>query len=473
MELRTSSTPATEFFADFGTYDVRLTVPKGWVVGATGVERERRDEADGLTTTHHYLAGRRPRFRLDDEPGLSSSGTRRFGSGGLPPVDMRLLLQPEHAGQADRHFAAARAALKNYGEWFGPYPYGHLTIVDPAWQSGAAGMEYPTLFTAGSRWLTPRGHERARRGRRPRGRPPVLVRDRRDATSSSTRGWTRGSTLIRPRASRNRRSSRTYYTKRYFGGFIPWVFRDLPLSRVIEGDRHADLPPACHGVIRPRRKRGERIAEAAGAISYAKTALWLHTLERMVGWPMQQRILSTYFSRWEFRHPKPDDFFAVASEVSGRDLTSFFDQVYRGSGVFDYSVQSLTSQPNVARGYFGDGASRRFAASEGKAGEYITTVVVRRLGDGIFPVDVRLVLDNKEEIRWPWDGRDRSKTFQVVKPSRASFAQVDPEHVLLLDVNYTNNSASLAPQAAAAARKWSLTWLVWLQDHLLTYGFFV
>ncbi len=65
----TSSTPPTEFFSDFGTYDVRLTVPSGWIVGATGVERDTRDEADG-STTHHYVPGRRPRLRLDDQPGL-------------------------------------------------------------------------------------------------------------------------------------------------------------------------------------------------------------------------------------------------------------------------------------------------------------------------------------------------------------------------------------------------------------------
>jgi hypothetical protein len=45
--------------------------------------------------------------------------------------------------------------------------------------------------------------------------------------------------------------------------------------------------------------------------------------------------------------------------------------------------------------------------------------------------------------------------------------------VLLLDLNYTNNSMSLAPRTRAAARKWSLAWLVWLQDQLLTYGFFI
>ena len=104
---------------------------------------------------------------------------------------------------------------------------------------------------------------------------------------------------------------------------------------------------------------------------------------------------------------------------------------------------------------------------------YKTQVVVRRYGEGIFPVDVRVVLENKEEVRWHWDGRDRWKMFEVEKPVRAAYAEVDPEHVLLLDVHYTNNSMTLAPQAERAARKWSLTWLVWLQDHLLTFGFFV
>ena len=104
---------------------------------------------------------------------------------------------------------------------------------------------------------------------------------------------------------------------------------------------------------------------------------------------------------------------------------------------------------------------------------YRTTVAVRRFGEAVFPVDVRVVFENGEEVRWQWDGRDRRKLFEVEKPARASFVQVDPDHVLLLDVNYTNNSATLTPKSAAAARKWSLTWLVWLQDHLLTYGFFV
>ena len=58
----------TEFYADFGRYDVRLTVPQGWVVGATGREVSRTDDGD----LHHppLRTGRCARLRLDDEPGL-------------------------------------------------------------------------------------------------------------------------------------------------------------------------------------------------------------------------------------------------------------------------------------------------------------------------------------------------------------------------------------------------------------------
>jgi len=460
---------ATEFFADFGSYDVRLTVPRGWIVGASGIERDRRDEPDG-TTTHHYVADDVHDFAWTTSPDLLERHAK-FEQAGLPAVDMRLLLQPEHAGQADRHFDAARTALKSYGGWYGAYPYGNLTIVDPAWQSAVGGMEYPTLITAGSRWLAPRDVTV------PEG---VVIHEIGHqwwygivATNEFEHAWMdEGINTYATARVIEQTFEPNYYTKQYFGDFIPWRFRDFPLNRAVEGDRMPTYRPDATADI-PSKPTWQYWPTSAGVITYNKTALWLHTLERMVGAPVLQRVLSTYFSRWAFKHPKPEDFFAVVSEVTGRDFTWFFDQVYRGSGAFDYGVQMLRSEPNVARGYFGDGQKRTFSTAEGRPGDYVTTVVVRRIGDGIFPVDVRLVLENKEEIRWHWDGRDRWKSFEVVKPARAAYVQVDPDHVLLLDLNYTNNSASTTPKAAAAARKWSLTWLVWLQDHLLTYGFFV
>ena len=45
--------------------------------------------------------------------------------------------------------------------------------------------------------------------------------------------------------------------------------------------------------------------------------------------------------------------------------------------------------------------------------------------------------------------------------------------MLLLDVNRTNNTRQLTGRGHDVTIKWSLTWMVWLQDLMLTYGFFV
>ncbi len=457
---------ATEFFADFGSYDVRLTVPKEWTVGATGLERERRDEADG-TTTHRYTQDDVHDFAWTTSPRFIER-TATIEPAGRPPISLRLLLQPEHAAQAGRHIEAARVALARYGDWFGPYPYSHLTIVDPAWQSGARGMEYPTLVTAGTQWLSPRDvttpesvvvHETGHQffyG-------VVASNEFEDAWMDEGINTYADNRVIEAAFSPN------YYSKRYFGGFIPWVFRDFPVHRPLDrlpGYRAAagnDVPATPTFRYWPR---------TAPAITYNKTALWLSTLERLIGWPTMQQVMATYYSRWSFRHPKPDDFFAVVNEVSGRDLTWFFDEVYRGAGSFDYAVQSLQSARDTDRGYVGEGGARKFTSSDERPG-YVTTVVARRRGEGVFPVDVRVVLEDGQEIRWHWDGRDAWKQFVANTPVRAASAEIDPDRVLLLDVDTTNNSIALAPRTDAAARKWSLAWMIWLQDHLMTYGFFV
>jgi Peptidase family M1 domain len=466
---------ATEFFSDFGAYDVRLTVPRGWVVGATGVVQGTTPGSDG-TTTHRYVQEDVHDFAWTTSPDYLER-TETFTHPTLPAVAMRLLLQPEHEGQERRHFDATGATLKYYGEWFGAYPYGHITVIDPAWQSAAGGMEYPTLFTAGTHWLAPRDvaepegvtiHEAGHQfwyGLVANNEFEDAWMDEGINTFSTSRALAQ---VFTP----------NYTVKRYFGGFVPWVFRDLPLSRDTESRALAPFRPAARSDAQST-PTWQYWPGTHAAITYNKTVLWLHTLERMVGWDTLQRILSTYFSRWSFRHPKPEDFFAVVNEVSGHDLTWFFDQIYRSSNVFDYGVDVLRSEPTRVHGYTGEGSAKTFSSApplpEGSetTGPYRTTVVVRRFGEAVFPVDVRVVLENDEEIRWRWDGRERWKQFEVVKPARARRADVDPDHVLLLDVNTTNNSALLKPAGPRAARKWSLVWLIWLQDHLLTYGFFV
>jgi hypothetical protein len=436
----------TEFFSDYGVYDVSLTVPAGWPVGATGVQRELRDNADG-TTTHRYYQEDVHDFAWTTSPDYIVR-TARFEHPRLPPVEMRLLLQPEHAAQANRHFDATRTTLKYYGEWFGPYPYGHITIVDPAFQSGAGGMEYPTLFTAGTRWLAPAGvttpegvtvHEAGHQfwyG---------IVGNNEFEDAWMDEGFNTFSTA--------RAVAQVYEPNflalRYFGGFVPWALEDIALSRATEGNR---LTGYRHDARSDAQSTPSYryFPSTGGSITYNKTALWLNTMERMLGWPVLQRILSAHFEAWKFKHPSPENFFAVANKVSGEDLNWYFDQVYRSSNVFDYGVQDLRSRRE------GD--------------QYRTSVVVRRYGEAIFPVDVLVIFAGGERVTEHWDGKDRWKAYTYDRPGKAVSAQVDPNRVLLLDVDYTNNSKTLEPRGAAASAKWSMAWMVWLQDCLLSWA---
>ena len=446
---------ATEFFSDFGVYDVTLSIPPGWAVGATGKAVE--PGSDDLGThvrfvqadVHDFAWTTSPDFQVREE---------KFDEPGLPPVRMILLLQPEHADQAARHFAATRAALKYYGTWYGPYPYEQITIVDPvaivdapSQGESTGGMEYPTLFTAGTRWRV------AAAGTQPES---VTVHEAGHqfwygivATNEFEHAWMDEgfNTFSTARALDAAFPGRFVTVDRFFGGLLPWAYSDVPWSRDIDGNRLNPYRPAA-GFDTPSTPTWKYWPATAGVITYNKTALWLATLERLIGWPTTQRILSTHFSRGAFRHPSPEEFFAIANEVSGRDLTWFFDAVYRSSATFDYAVTDVTSTDA--------GATKQHQ------------VVVRRLGDGVFPISTRVTFTDGTVTDVAWDGREPWHAFTIANPSAVARVQVDPDRVLLLDVNYTNNSWTAAPKAAEASRKWAMRWLTWVQELLLTYACF-
>ena len=142
------------------------------------------------------------------------------------------------------------------------------------------------------------------------------------------------------------------------------------------------------------------------------------------------------------------------NDVSGQDLTWYFDQVYRSSNTFDYGVQDLLSDRRD------DGA-------------YRTVVVARRYGEATFPVDVVTTFADGNQITEKWNGLDRRAIYTYERGSRAVRTEIDPKRVLLLDTTFTNNSRTLAPRSSEASLTWAATWMVWLQDLMVTYAFFL
>ena len=160
----------TEFYADFGEYEVSLTLPADFVVGHTGEVVGERDNEDGTKTVdvkaedvHDFAWAADPRFHVIEDH--------------VNETKVRLLMQPGHVEQSQRYFDALRSAMSRYRKWFGPYPYPALTVIDPGagvWSAGAMG--YPMMFTAATTWWLPTGVRLPRVHRRSRVRPPVLVR---------------------------------------------------------------------------------------------------------------------------------------------------------------------------------------------------------------------------------------------------------------------------------------------------------
>ena len=201
---------------------------------------------------------------------------------------MRLLLQPEHEHLADRHFAGAAAALKLLRRVVRRLSLRHITIVDPVFQSDSGGMEYPTLFTGGTRWLSPRGTND----------PEYVVLHEAGhqfwygmvANNEFELAWLdEGINEYSDSRVQAEALQPNYLVQRFFGDFIPWQYRDIPLKRATDTNCMNTYRRAAAIAMRCRRRRTRCGRGTHQAQSYHKAALMLHTLERMHTWEVMQR----------------------------------------------------------------------------------------------------------------------------------------------------------------------------------------
>jgi hypothetical protein len=452
---------SSEFFADFGNYDVSIDVPSRFrgKVGATGRRVEERETSLGRVLYRFRQEGVHDFAWTADPAYLVLEDT--FREAGLSDVRLILLLQPEHAAQAERHFGAARAALSGYGRVLGAYPYGTLTIVDPPWGArGAGGMEYPTLITAGTSWSAPKSVQRPE---------SVTVHEA---------------------------GHQFFYgllaSNEFEGAWLDEGFNTYMADRVLKsvyGPNHVALSVFglnfplgidIHYPVDANRRYFEvadwdvlaseswkfRDRESYGSHVYSKTALTMATLERLLGTPSMDRALRLYADQWRYRHPTTKDFIAAVNQSTGRDWSWFFDRTFFSSGVVDYAVAEVESAPaKPPRGLF----ERDGRLAEGpppdlaKARGYDSRVTVVRSGDVAMPVDVLLRFDGGRQYRSRWDGEARWKRFRVEAGPRLVEAVVDPDERILLDTDRTNNGRRAQSDPRAATR-WTARAVFWVQN---------
>ena len=458
----------TEFFADYGDYDVSINVPKSYVVGASGVQVDERQEGDRKTVVfrgeciHDFAWTASPRFKVAEQ---------RFEHPELPAVTMRLLYQPGHEKYVDRFFDGTANALKHFGLWYLPYPYAQITVVDAAHNSGAAGMEYPTLFTTGVDWLEAWG------GQEPLG---LTVHEcchqwfyGMIGSDEVENAWLdEGFTVYATARCMNAaygpgRYYKTYLSRSGFG--LPWTFAQV-------AKEHRDV------TIELNRERGNRDKMGKFAYQYVdrygyrnnayeKPSLMLWTLENLLGEQRFERIMATYAKRFQFRHPSPQDFIDVVNELAPQEMSGFFDQMLNGYGVLDYAVVLVDAkEKSASKGYFGAGESMRLQTGE-KPKQWLSQVHVERKGPMVLPVELAVTFEDGETVRESWDGRESYRIFYYDRKAAVEKAEVDPDRKIWLDVDPDNNGRYRNSDSFPAFR-WGLQWLFWLQHFFETAAIF-
>ncbi|MDA1333770.1 MAG: M1 family metallopeptidase [Bacteroidetes bacterium] len=395
----------SEFYADFGTYDVTMTVPEDYVVGASGLI-ESESNSDGQKTVR-YLA--------DDVHDFAWTASQDYlvFEQQWQHVAIRALVRPAHKGQGQRHIDAAVTALERYADWVGEYPYTTLTVVDAI--GGANGMEYPTLITSGTAYALPQSA---------RFLELVTIHEFGHqyfygllASNEFEEAWLD-------------EGMNSYIESRimddaYPGGsvidFGPFELGDIEMQRL--------------GYVKDNPSKGALFTSSweysmgdYGKASYPKPATVMNTLERYWGWEMQREFLRTYYDTWRFRHPTTRDLQDVAESVSEQDLDWFFGQFVYGTAVVDQEVVSIlnTRQDDDT---------------------FRTRVRVRRNEDGVFPTTLQVRTATDSTFTAQWDGVDQWKDISFSSPSRVVEAWLDPDRAILLDINHLNNRMVIAPEA--------------------------
>jgi hypothetical protein len=449
----------SEFFADFGVYNVRMTVPEKNIVGATGLEVEVKKNGDG-TATHFYHAEDVHDFAWTTSPEFVEFKDK------TQDVDIRVLMQPDRAYQGPRHVEAAKAAVEYFQNWYGDYPFPNLTVVDPRrGAGGSGGMEYPTLITAGTAYGLPEGI---------RAVEMVIIHEFGHnfwyhllASNEFEESWMdEGINTYTEIQIMNDK----YGPAGDAVNFLGIKINGLQLQRG-QYIFFPDLDPIV------RNAWEFYSGNSYGVNSYAKPGVVLTTLQNYLGKEKMQQAMRAYVERWRFKHPKSRDFFNVVNEVAGEDLTWFFDQAFFSNAVLDYSVDRVfsreikkgegydftlsISQPDSAMTN-GKNQSDDSVEAQGKPKMYESGVDVRRLGAFKFPVEVMAIFDNGEKVHETWDGQELWKKFRYIKPNKLVSATVDSDFKIPLDLNYTNNSKAVKG-SSLGVNKLSVRWLFWMQ----------
>ncbi len=434
-----------EYYADFGNYEVSMTAPEDYIIASSG--QQVGLEKIGKKKTWH--------FKVDDVIDFTWSASPHFvkKEDKYKDTDIFIYTYADKQGSNERFLATLKYCMQYLDEVVGPYPYPTITVVDPPIHGMyTGGMEYPTIITTLNFECLPEGIKT----------PETLIVHeyihqyfmQMIATHEVEEPWMdEGLT--------------TYFEGRILNSYLGEKSSTINWLGLTVGNREWNRTEFFNEqnpmIASNARKSWQYKHGGYGPISYNKTALWLETMEGMVGVETMDEIFKTYFRQWKFKHPARKDFINIVNEVVARNhpnnfpegMDWYFEQVLFGTGMCDYAIGSIDNKrPQARRGFFDD--LDNCVSEKENNDQYISTVILHRLGEIQLPVVIKVTTSDGSAELYNWDGLERSAEIVLEGSSPIVSAEIDPEYRITLDHNYLNNSLTveekLAPARSLSAR---------------------
>ena len=360
-----------EFFSEYGSYDVKVTLPKNYVVGATGdmingekellfldslvdktVEKIAKNSfainkagypdmtfpmSSSVTKTLH--------FHQENVHDFAWFADKRYnvlkGSVELPNTNRMVttwaMFTNNEADLWTKSIEYLNDATYYYSLWTGDYPYNQVTAVDGSISAGG-GMEYPNVTVIGESYNA-------------QGLEQVIVHE-------VGHNWFYG--ILGSNERENAwmdEGLNTFTENRYTETKYPDAKMDFGLPAGIMKKTGLDQygPRGMYDlgyVFNARRNYDQPIQTRSdfftptnyGAIVYGKTGIGFDYLLAFLGDELFNQCMHAYFDEWKFKHPQPTDVQVIFERESGKDLSWLFDDYIKTTKKMDYGISKVKSK---------------------------------------------------------------------------------------------------------------------------------
>lgn len=386
----------SEFYSNFGVYNVKIHVPEHYVVAATGMQTKTANLGDGRKIVHFYAEDVHD-FAFALSPNFITYETS-YSSDTVPGVKIKLYVDPEHDGLKDRYLHAAKSAIAYFGKHFGSYPYSTLSIVvPPKGASGAGGMEYPTLVTA-------------------------LAADKRNP------GYELERTVIHE------------IGHQYWYGIVANnEFEEAWLDEAFTSYAEEKVMENVYGVRSNHRLEAVYMTNPAplklnaweyhnhqhyAENVYLRGKLLLLDIEQIIGTTKMNKLMRNYFQAYQFKHPTTEQFQDQLEQLTKQSWQQYFDQHVYSNETSDLAVKLINT--------------RKLKELDTELYEY--NIIVKQNSAIARSIPIELAYADGSVVRKAWEiGKDANTHFVERSEIPLIYVKLDPDQNNRLDANLNNN----------------------------------